>query len=512
VKPLVRVLRFGIVLLAAFVLAAPGALPAHAQALDLPTLGEAGSEDLPPGLERKIGEQIMAQIRRDPDYLADPESIEYLNHLGYRLVSVSAARTMDFTFFLVRDPMLNAFALPGGFIGVHTGLLIAAQNESELAGVLAHEIAHVSQRHIARMLGNQKDTLAIQIGALLLAILASRAGGSSSGDLAQAAIMGGQAAALQQQLNFSRDAEREADRVGFVTLTEAGFDGRGLEQFFGRLQQGSRLYEGTAPAYLRTHPLTVERISDMQNRSRNLGYKQRADSVDFQLVRARLRVLQETTVQGWRDQLDYFRSQLKNRTAVSEAAAYYGAAVAALKLSLPDLAVENAVAARRATPASSAMLDKLLSEARFAAATTDEGRAAALEAARDTAARYPLSFVAVGHYIDLLNRSNQHQQAIEALRTQSAITRSQPSYYALLGRSYAALGRQSLHHQAIGEMYALLGVKPAALQQMELARRANDGDFYTMSEIDARVRELQAEVKAEQEAMRQSGTRGPQQR
>ena len=172
-------------------------------------------QELVAGAERKIGDQIMAQIRRDPDYLDDPESTEYLNHLGYQLVSVSAARSQDFQFFLVRDPMINAFALPGGFIGVHIGLIAITRHESELAGVLAHEIGHVSQRHIARMLGSQKESMAIQIGALLLAILAARAGGSSGGDLAQAAIIGGQAAAMQQQLNFSRDAEREADRVGF---------------------------------------------------------------------------------------------------------------------------------------------------------------------------------------------------------------------------------------------------------------------------------------------------------
>src|SRR4030095_7035656 len=129
----------------------------------------------------------MAQIRRDPDYLSDPESTEYINHLGYQLVSVSAARSQDFQFFIVRDPMMNAFALPGGCIGVHSGLILRSENESELAGVLAHEIGHVSQRHIARMLGSQKESMAIQIGALLLAILAARAGGSSGGDLAPAA-------------------------------------------------------------------------------------------------------------------------------------------------------------------------------------------------------------------------------------------------------------------------------------------------------------------------------------
>ena len=180
------------------------------------------------------------------------------------------------------------------------------------------------------------------IGAILLAILAARAGGSSSGDLAQAAVLGGQAAALQQQLNFSRDAEREADRVGFQTLSEAGFDSRGMEAFFTRLQAGSRLYEGTAPAYLRTHPMTVERISDMQNRTRDLAVRQRPDSLDFLLVRARLKVVQETSVQGWRDQLEYFEGQLKNRTMPSEVAARYGVAVAAQRLNLTDLAVQNA--------------------------------------------------------------------------------------------------------------------------------------------------------------------------
>jgi predicted Zn-dependent protease len=502
-----------VVALTAFALAAPAALPAHAQspapAVELPTLGEVAGEDLSPAMERRIGEQIMLQIRRDPAFLADPESTEYLNALGYRLVSVSSSRSQDFEFFIVRDPMLNAFALPGGFIGVHSGLMIAAQTESELAGVLAHEIGHVSQRHIARMLGRQKDTMAIQIGALLLAILAARAGGNSSGDLAQAAILGGQAAALQQQLNFSRDAEREADRIGFVTLVDAGFDGRGLEQFFGRLQQGSRLYEGAAPAYLRTHPLTVERISDMQNRTRSLNFKQRPDSIDFQLVRARLRVLQQTTHQGWRDQLEYLQGQLKTRATTSEPAAHYGIGVAALRLGQADLALESALAARKATAAPSAILDKFVAEARFAAARTPEERALALAEARETAARYPLSGVAVANYVELLNRTGAHTEAIVVLREQSAIPRSQPAYYGMLARSYEALGRKSLQHQALGEMYALLGAKTAALHQMEIARRANDGDFYTMSEIDARIRELQVEIKREQDAARQAGGRAP---
>lgn len=489
-----------------FVLNAP---PALAQAIDLPSLGDAGSEVLPPATERKLGEQIMFEVRRDPNYLPDTETSEYLNHLGYQLVAFSPSRSLDFVFFAIRDPMLNAFALPGGFIGMHTGLIIAAQSESELAGVMSHEIGHVTQRHIARMLTQQRESAALALGALLLALLAARAGGSSSGDVAQAAIVGTQAAMIQQQLNFSREAERESDRVGFQMLTDAGFDSRGMESFFGRLQSGTRLYESAAPAYLRTHPMTVERISDMQNRTRNLRVKQRPDSLDFLLIRARLRVLQEPSTQGWRDALEYFNGQLKNQTTPAEIAVRYGIAVAALKLNQPELAVQSAQAARRLSAAPSPMLDKIVSETRFVAARTEDERAAAIKLASDAATRFPLSSLAVSHHLDLLNQTNQHEAAIAYLRKQEAIARTQPSYHALMGRSYAALNRRSLQHQSIAEMYSLLGAPQAAVGQLEIARRANDGDFYTMSEIDARLRDLQAEVKRDLEDVKQASRRGP---
>lgn len=498
--------RLFVILLVSLVLNAPHAA---AQTIDLPSLGDAGGEELPPATERRLGEQIMLEVRRDPDYLADTETSEYLNHLGYQLVAVSSSRSLDFVFFAIRDPMLNAFALPGGFIGVHTGLILAAQNESELAGVMAHEIGHVTQRHIARMLAKQRESAALALGALLLALLASRAGGSSSGDVAQAAIVGTQAALIQQQLNFSREAEREADRVGFQTLTDAGYDSRGMESFFGRLQSGTRLYESAAPAYLRTHPMTIERISDMQNRTRNLRVKQRPDSLDFQLIRARLRVLQEPSTQGWRDALEYFNGQLKNQTTSSEIASRYGIAVAALKLNQPELAVQAAQAARRLSAAPSPVLDKVVAEARFVAARSEEERAAAVKLASDAATRFPLSSLTTSHYIDVLNRTGQHDAAIAFLRKQEAIQRTQPAYHALLGRSYAALNRLSLQHQSIAEMYALLGAPQAAVNQLELARRANDGDFYTMSEIDARLRELQAEVKRDRENIREASRREP---
>ncbi len=502
--------RFVSLTVAAALSVQPALIPvARAQLNDLPSLGEAGGDDLSPAAERKLGEAIMREARQDPQYMDDPDSTEYLNNLGYKLVAASPARYTDFNFFFVRDPMMNAFALPGGFIGVHTGLILTAQSESELAAVLAHEIGHVAQRHIARMIAKERDSGMIALGALLLAILAARSGSSSSGQMTEAAIAAGQAAAIQQQLNFSREAEREADRVGFQILNGAGFDVTAMATFFTRLQQGSRIYESAAPAYLRTHPLTVERIADIQTRVRELKPHPHPDSLDFQLVRARLRVLQDDSVQGTRDALDYFKGQLANHSTPSEAAANYGAAVAALKLNQPAVALQYAQTARRLARTPAAMLDKIVADARYAAAKTDTERADAVRMARDATVRFPISRLTAMNYVDLLQKSGQDEPAVAFLREQLALPHSEPQYYELLARSFAALGHKTLQHQATAEMYLLKGSLPAAIDQLQSARKANDADFYVLSEVDARLRQLTQKMREQREELAKSGRAPP---
>jgi predicted Zn-dependent protease len=466
--------------------------PAVAQ--ELPTLGEVGSEDLTAAQERQLGEQIMVEVRADPSYLPDPDGAEYLNRLGYDLVAASQARHIDFEFFLIRDPMINAFALPGGFIGVHTGTVLMAQGESELASVMGHEIGHVQQRHIARMIAKQRESTMIAIGSLMLALLASRAGG----DAAQAALAVGQGAAISRQLSFSRDNEREADRVGFDILVNAGFDPRAMASFFTRMQQGTRIYEGIAPAYLLTHPLTVERISDIQNRLQGMRTHQHADSLDFELVRARLRVLQDDTPQGAIDAQTYFSDQIQHHTAASEVGAYYGLSMAQLKLKQPRDGLESALTARRGTRAPSAILDKLVAEASFQAARDEDERGAALKLAREATVRFPLSRLTAIEYADLLQRIGQHRQAIDYLHDQLALTHSDPRYFRTLALSHAALQQKTLEHQATAEMYVLQGAMPLAVEQLRLARSAADADFYTMSEVDARLRELKGRIREQQ--------------
>jgi len=486
-----------------------GVVPARAQVPDLPSLGDASSEDLSPQNERRLGEAIMRQARRDPAFMTDPDTTDYLNALGYKLVAASPARYMDFEFFAVKDPMLNAFALPGGFIGVHSGLIVGAATESELASVLAHEIGHVEQRHIARMLAKQRDGTLIAIGALLLALLAARSGSSSSGDAAQAAVAAGQAAAVQQQLNFSREAEREADRVGYQTLVAAGFDPAGMASFFARMQQGTRVYESAAPEYLRTHPMTVERMSDIQNRVRESKVRARPDSLDFHLVRARLRLLQDDSNQALRDSALYFRTQIESGSTSSIASAYYGLALAQLALNDFAPALESAKKARRSSQAPSPMLDKLLAQAQFFAARNEAERTEAIRLAREATNRYPLSRLTVLNYVDLLQRNEQNEEAIAFLRDQLALPRSEPKLFELMARSYERLGRRTQQYLATAELYLLRGSVPAAIDQLQQARRANDADFYTMSEVDARLRQLNQQMREYREQLAREGRAPP---
>ncbi|MDB5824820.1 MAG: family metallopeptidase [Herminiimonas sp.] len=471
------------------------AVPAIGVPQNLPNLGSTERSDLSPVMERKLGEQIMHDIRRDRDYLDDAPLLEYLNNFGGSLVAarpeVRGESGFDFFFFAVRDPALNAFALPGGFIAVHSGLLLAAQNESELASVMAHEIGHVSQRHIARMIGSQKQDALIPLATMVLAALTAR----SSPDLASASMMGGQGLAIQRQLNFSRDAEREADRVGLEILKDGSFDTSGMIALFGRLQSATRVYGEGAPPYLRSHPMTTERIADIESRIRGQRYRQHADSLDFQLIRARTRILQDDTAQGLRDASVIFSDPALHKNAAQTIAAKYGLALVAQKqgnTALAENLLAEAQSAARNMPPSST-LASLGIELRLAA---NQGAEAVREASR-ARSQFPLSRGIALQYADALLASRQADEAVRYLRDQAQLYRADPRVQDRLAKAYSAQGKQALQHMALAESYALAGSLPSALDQLQIARRAPDASFYDQSMIDAREREFQARRREE---------------
>jgi len=269
-----------------------GAFPAPAQ---LPSMGD--GFDLTPSAERRIGERIARELYRDPDFIDDPLLGEYVQSLWQPLLAAARLRgemTPDldqryaWRILLGKDRSINAFALPGGWLGLHLGLLAVTTSRDELASVLAHELSHVTQRHIARMMSQDKRQTPFVIGAIILGALAA----SKSPDAAAALITGGQAAGVQGQLNFSRDMEREADRIGLGVLTQAGFEGQGFVTMFEKLQQSSRLNDNGAFPYLRTHPLTLERMVDMRSRQ-PLGARAAPPRADLEhaLMVARARAL-----------------------------------------------------------------------------------------------------------------------------------------------------------------------------------------------------------------------------
>jgi len=452
----------------------------------LPDLGSAGDATLSPQLERRLGESIMRDIRfREPSYVDDPEVSEYLAMLGSRLVQASPGARQDFEFFAIRDSSINAFAMPGGFVGVHTGLISTAETESELASVLAHEISHVTQRHIARMLGQQQQMQLPVLAALAAAILLGR----SRPDLASGAAVAAQAGAVQTQLAYSRDFEREADRFGMRALEDAGFDPHAMATFFEKMQRASRISDdGTMPGYLRTHPVTIERIADAQNRAASLPYRQHPDSAEFQLVRAKLRA----EIGEPRDAVSYFDAVVRERRYASEGAARYGLASALLRARRARDA-DAEVARLRKTGAEGPMIETLA--ARVKQALGDQDSAAALLA--DARKRYPNSRALLYAHVGVLHDAGRDADALGALNEPMRLYPKDATLHQLQAKCYAALGKRLLQHQAQAEVYALQGSLPAAIEQLQLARRAGDGDFYQLSVVDARLKELRSQHAAE---------------
>ena len=277
---------------------APDPTPAAQNAL--PALGDSVSDDLSVGTERRIGDQIMRAIRQDPDYLDDPVLLEYLQSLWQPLVAASRAQgnigpETDQRFawepFLVRDKTVNAFALPGGFVGVHLGLIAMTSTRDELASVLAHEMSHVTQRHIARGMVNSRRQSLLGLAGMIVGVIAATRSNRTDG--ANAILTGSQAVSMQGQLNFSRDMEREADRIGFQVMTGAGFSPGGMAAMFEKLDVANRLNDSGGYPYLRSHPLTSERIGEARGRLGTVPPTPPVSVLEHTLAQARSRVLMD---------------------------------------------------------------------------------------------------------------------------------------------------------------------------------------------------------------------------
>lgn len=443
----------------------------------LPDLGDVSQTVLSPQDEQRIAEQILREVAISDEVLQDVEVTDYLQQLGEKLANSGPDKNQRFNFFVVTDNSINAFAMPGGVIGVHTGLMLAANNESELASVLGHEIGHVTQRHLARMLTAQKYDTFKNIASMALALLVARA----NPELANGAMTAASAAGVQRQLDYTREHEREADRVGLSILDAAGFDARAMPAFFTTMQRGTRFVEGTAPSFLRTHPLTAERIADVSNRVDQMPYKQVTDKLEFHLVRAKLRA-SAGLAQG---AIEQFEDNIKEKRYGNESAEHYGLALAFLrKNDLTNATKQIDWLKKNATK--HAFFENLSARIEVAKNSPQTAGAQYTKAI----AAYPNHRSIIYGYGEHLLAINQPDKAVKLLQEKQVLYPNDAYLYELLSRAYGAKGKVLLRHQAQGEAYYRQYDIERAIEQMDLAVKAKDGNFYEQSIAEARLREL----------------------
>lgn len=458
------------VLLLLFALS-PLACPAEG----LPDLGDVSQADISPQQERQIGEQSMFEIRADKSYLDDAEVNDYLNQLGYHLASNSSEPSMGFEFFAINDHAVNAFSLPGGFIGVNTGLILIAQSESELASVLAHEIAHATQHHVIRMIANQKVDSLASMAAIAVAILSARSNPQAS----QAAIAGAQAGSIQRQLNFTRSFEEEADRIGLSILQKSDFDVHAMPAFLGRLEKATRLLEGNVPPYFRTHPVTSERIADIANRVQQVPFRMVADGLSFHLVQAKLQVAEKTPQEA----VDFFSNALGPRKYGNQTAQRYGLVLALLR-SGQFVRARQELLPLQQQEARNPMIAALGGQVRQA--NNESGIAGYYRNATQNFPQYrALSY----DYAGLLLKAGRYEETLKLLNEQITSHPDDARLYEFQARSYAALGRVQEEHHALAYAAVLHGNLRGAIEQLELAKRSGN-DYYELSAIESELRQF----------------------
>ncbi|MEP7058333.1 MAG: M48 family metalloprotease [Caldimonas sp.] len=522
--------RFGAAL-TVFAMLLPAAPPASAQGQSpgqgqaqnsLPALGDPEAADFSVGTERKVGDQVMREIRRDPDYVDDPVLLEYVQSIWQPLVAQARARgniaaDIDSRFawepFLVRDPSVNAFALPGGYIGVHLGLIAITSTRDELASVLAHELSHITQRHIARSIASSKRQSLLGLAALVLGLLA--AGRSRSPDAANAVIVGTQAATLQGQLNFSREMEREADRVGFAVMTGAGFAPGGMAAMFEKLDKGSRLNDSGGFPYLRSHPLTTERVGEARSRAGSAVATPLVGDLENSVAQARARVLMDPR----NDALHRWQALDADRvstTVFDRLMSAYSSALASTLLrdwNRADASIAHALALVREAPAPSPRAERavLLLQADSLLARGAAPRAAqVLQPYAGESSRPILLELA---QVALAPSTNADAKMLGAraadLQTWVAVHPNDATAWTELGQVWTRLGQPLRSLRADAESRAALGDLVGAVDRLRagqrLARGGGPVDFIDLSVIDARLRDIEAQRKqiaADEKALR----------
>jgi predicted Zn-dependent protease len=467
-------------------------------------LGDNSSSNLSDIDEKKLGEKIIREIRKDPDYSNNWLIYDYINQLGQNLVSsarnqkisgadASGPFAPSFEFFVVKDKTINAFALPGGYIGIHTGLLTLAESESELASVLGHEIGHVTQKHIARGMGFGRESSTLMLAAMLLAALAVK----NNPNAAQGLAVGGQALAIQNQLSYSRSAEREADRIGFQILQASGFEVSGMPGFFQKMQKATSISDSGIPAYVRTHPLSLERAADMQNRIRDQEHGKSNISLEFYLVQTLAKIEQQGGPSEIVETKQYFQEQINSKSLIKNMQGYYGLAniaIAEKKSQEATLLLKKSREIANSLEQSNLQLKKstIFFEITSLQIAMLQGNFNQVSSTTQSLLKTSSNYRSLNIlYIESLLSTGKKKEAMTWLENRTKIDKSDSLWWNYLAKMYQQENKLALYHAMIAEKYVAEGALPAAIQQLKIAGEMSGNNFYQSSELEARKRQIE---------------------
>lgn len=454
------------------------ALFPNAFAAELPDLGNTASAVLSPAQEYELGRNAIKEIQTQIAFSQDDIVNSYLQNMGYRLIAVQGLGQNPYEFFVIKDKTLNAFALPGGFICVNSGLILATGSESELAGVLAHEIAHVQQRHIARMYEHmgriQLSTIAGILASLVLA--------TQSGEAAQGALMATLAGSQQSMINYTREHEKEADAVGINSLAKAGYDPMGMPAFFHRMSQATRFYGNHVPEYLLTHPLTESRMVTAQSRAKTFPYRQVPDSLQYHFVQARVQLDQFVIP---KEAANYFSTKLATGQYRHRAGTLYGYSLALLaqdkpaeaKPYLDELIVEHA---------DQPLIQMAYAQMELGLKQTDQG----LKRLANTLANHPGHFAIALSFSDELIKLGATDDAIKLLKKQLTVKPLRPKIWDHLARAYAKRQEPTQAHLAQAQYCRYTGDLMGAIAQLRLAKKSGPSN-QELAQINAQMKAIQ---------------------
>ncbi len=458
-------------------------LPLPSMAEPLPALGDTSSSIVSPEQEYRLGRAWLRQLRAQAPLIHDPLIFDYLHNLVYRLASASDIEQPDIEMVVINSSAINAFAVPGGVMGLNGGLLLNARTEDEVGGVIAHELAHLSQRHFARGVERSQQNSWAGLAALLASIAIAATAGGEAG---MAALATTQAASIDAQLRFSRANEQEADRIGMQTLVRAGMNPDAMADFFEALQRSMRYYGDMPPEFLLTHPVTESRISDTRARAAQYPPQPSSDSLEFHLMKARVEVEFARDVSAKINDLTKQKQSSKSFLEVTE----YGLSCAYLKSNQLQKALDSIDRLLEKRPN---RITYLASKAEILnkAGRYDEAIAVLEKGLAFSPGNYPLSV----HYADALTLNKESDKAISVLREQLTKRETQPLLWFMMAEAHGKAGNRLGVYQAKAEYFFLYGHTQKAIEQLQYAQPLAREDFHVTARISERISEMQQSMR-----------------